>query len=167
MTIITLQIIAVLAQIYIANTSSTKRIMIATFAFNLFSLLCYLFNHDMVTVYMYMIIVVRSAIYIYRDKLKKYTIIPIFFILLQLGIGFSNIEAWHQVISILTPCYVVYYMWFYDTTQKLRWGNVVNNAAWGIYNTITGLYIIALSRLVSVIVNLVAIHTHSDKKEQK
>jgi hypothetical protein len=76
-------------------------------------------------------------------------------ILAQGIIGFLMMENLWQIIPIIIPCYICYYMWFYDTTQKLRIGNIIGNGTWGIYNTATGLYIIAIGRLITVLINAI------------
>ena len=53
---------------------------------------------------------------------------------------------------------------FYNTTQKLRIGNIVNNSLWLIYNVVTGLYIVSISRLITVIVNIVSYIKNKNKK---
>jgi hypothetical protein len=51
-------------------------------------------------------------------------------------------------------------MWFYKTTQKLRVGNIIAAGLWFIYNIITGLYIISISRIITIIVNSIALYVH-------
>ena len=158
--IVFVQVVAVLTQIYIANTEHIKRIMIATFLFNLFNMLCYFLQGDMMTVYMYILIVVRSFVYIEKDKLDKYTFIPIGFIIIQTIVGLTTLQYWYNILAIIIPCYTIYYMWFYKTTQKLRVGNIVSASLWFAYNIITGLYIISISRVITVAVNAIALRTH-------
>jgi hypothetical protein len=121
----------------------------------------YLVNGDKTTAILYIVISGRAFVYIFKDtvieKLKKWAIIvPIIAIILQIVVGFSSIENIWQLLPIITPCYVCYYLWFYNTTQKLRIGNIVNNSLWLIYNVVTGLYIVSISRLITVIVNIVS-----------
>ena len=153
------QVVTCLIQYYIATTEKIKNIFWVTFLFNVANMLCYALNSDMMTVAMYIIICVRSFIYVYRDEIKKHrwhSLVPIICVLLQGGVGFAMIENPWQLIPTIIPCYVCIYMWFYDTTQKLRIGNIIGNGAWGIYNTVTGLYIVAVGRLITVIMNIVA-----------
>ena len=152
------QIVVCIIQYYIATTEKTKNIFWVTFLFNFFNGLCYFFNGDMPTVYFYIVICVRSFIYIYKDKIKVHKwhpVVPIFFIGVQILVGILTLDNYWQLIPMIMPCYVCYYMWFYDTTQKLRIGNIIGNSAWFIYNTATGLYIVAAGRLITVIMNLV------------
>ena len=155
MNIISLQVIAVLIQVYIANTKKVVNVMLATFLFNVLTMLCYLYIDDITTVYMYILIIIRSFIYIFKDKLEKYNFIPLGFIIIQLVVGFITIENFFNIISILVPCYTIYYMWYYKTTQKLRVGNIISNGLWGVYNAIIGLYIIMVARIITVIVNII------------
>jgi hypothetical protein len=59
-----MQIITIIVNIYIAYTEKKKRIYIATFLLNLSQLIMYLFNNDLTTGLIYIVIVVRSFIYI-------------------------------------------------------------------------------------------------------
>ena len=152
------QIAVCIIQYYIATTEKIKNIFWVTFLFNFANLICYFFNGDISTVLLYILICIRTFVYIFRDKLKlhKWSVIISFgFIAIQLVVGFATMTSYWQIIPILTPCYVCYYMWFYETTQKLRIGNIIGNANWCVYNTVTGLYIVAIGRLVTVIMNLV------------
>ena len=70
-----MQIISVIVNTYIAFTEKKKRIYIATFFLNLAQLFMYFFNNDLTTALIYIVIVVRSLVYIYKDKFKT-NIIP-------------------------------------------------------------------------------------------
>lgn len=153
--IIIAQLIVVLINIYIANTENKFRLYFVTFLFNLANLIMYLINEDKVTAILYIIITVRSFIYIFKDKFKT-PIVPIIAILVQLFVGFKKIENIWQLIPIIIPCLVCYYMWFCKTTQQLRIWNIICNAAWAIYNLQTGLYIVMISRIATVLANLIA-----------
>ena len=150
-----MQIITILVNIYISFTEKKKRIYIATFLLNLSQLLMYMFNNDLTTTLIYIVITVRSFIYIYKDKFKT-DIVPYLAIIIQLIIGYYTIENSMQVLSILIPCYTCYYLWFYDDTQKIRIGNIIANILWGVYNIATGLYIVLIMRAMTIISNIVA-----------
>lgn len=150
-----MQIITILVNIYISFTEKKKRIYIATFLLNLSQLLMYMFNNDLTTTLIYIVITVRSFIYIYKDKLKT-DIVPYLAILIQLIIGYYTIENTMQILSVLIPCYTCYYLWFYDDTQKIRIGNIIANILWGVYNIATGLYIVLIMRAMTIISNIVA-----------
>lgn len=112
---------------------------------------------------MYIFITLRSFIYIYRDKYNKKELgylIPLTFIIIQIILGLCFIEKYIQLISICIPCYTCYYMWFNKTTQDLRIGNIIANSLWFIYNVITGLYLIALVRLITIGVNSIQYSKH-------
>lgn len=155
MDLILTQIVVVLINFYIATTENKKNIYIVTFLFNFANLIMYFFNGDKTTVFIYIVISIRSFIYIYKDKFKT-ILIPIIAIIVQLFVGFNNIENLWQLIPILVPCFVCYYMWFSKNTQELRIWNAVCNFLWGIYNLVTGLYIVMISRFLTVIFNLFA-----------
>ena len=121
----------------------------------------YFINDDKTTAILYISITIRSFIYIFKDKFKT-IIVPVIAILIQLFVGFKNIENICQHIPIITPCLVCYYMWFCKTTQQLRIWNMICNGLWGLYNFKTNLYIVMVSRIITVIANLVA-YTKSRK----
>lgn len=164
--VIIAQIIVVLINTYIATTENKKNIYIVTFLFNFANLVMYLLNGDKATSIIYIVISLRSLIYIYKDRFKT-IIVPIICILAQLFIGFTNIENIWQLIPIIVPCFVCYYMWFYKTTQQLRIWNAICNGLWGIYNFQTGLYIVMISRIITVIVNVFAFIKNSKKDIKK
>ncbi len=150
-----MQIITILVNIYISFTEKKKRIYIATFLLNLSQLLMYMFNNDLTTTLIYIVITVRSFIYIYKDKFKT-DVVPYLAILIQLIIGYYTIENGMQILSVLIPCYTCYYLWFYDDTQKIRIGNIIANTLWAVYNIATGLYIVLIMRAMTIISNIVA-----------
>ena len=115
----------------------------------------YFLNNDFTTGLIYIVIVIRSFIYIYKDKFKT-NIIPYIAIAIQLAIGYFTIENRLQILSILIPCYSCWYLWFYKDTQKLRIGNIVANTAWAVYNICNGLYIILIMRAMTVASNVIA-----------
>lgn len=166
--VILAQVLVCIVQYYIATTEKTKNIFIVTWLYNVFNLLCYFLNDDMTTTYVYILICIRSFVYIYRDNFKKHKwhfIVPVLAIIAQLVVGFITMENYWQIIPIIIPCYVCYYMWYYDTTQKLRIGNIIGNGSWGIYNIATNLYIIAAGRIITVIMNIVAFVRKNKCKE--
>ena len=57
-------------------------------------------------------------------------------------------------------------MWFSKNTQELRIWNAICNGLWGIYNLMTGLYIVMMSRIITVIINLV-VYKENKKKDNK
>ena len=150
-----MQILSVIVNTYIAFTEKKIRIYIATFLLNLAQLFMYFFNDDLTTALIYIVIVIRSFVYIYKDKFKT-NIIPYLAIIIQLLIGVFTIQSPIQILSILLPCYTCWYLWFYETTQKIRVGNIIANFAWAIYNVCTGLYIVLIMRAITILSNLIA-----------
>lgn len=153
--IIIVQIIIVMINTYIATTENKIRIYVVTFLFNLANLIMYFINDDIPTATLYIVITIRSFIYIFKDSCKT-VVIPVVMILLQLIVGFTSIENIWQLIPIIIPCLVCYYMWFCKTTQQLRIWNAICNGFWAIYNLKTGLYIVMLNRIITVFINLFA-----------
>ena len=150
-----MQIVTVIVNMYIAVTEKKKRIYIATFLLNLSQLIIYFLNNDLTTALIYIVIVIRSLIYIYKDKFKT-NIIPYVAILIQLIIGYFTIENAIQILSVLIPCYSCWYLWFYNDTQKLRIGNIISNMVWAVYNIYNGLYILLIMRSITISSNAIA-----------
>lgn len=149
-----MQIITIIVNIYISFTEKKKNIYIATFLLNLAQLVMYFFNNDLTTSLIYIIITIRSLIYIYKDNFKT-NIIPYIAISIQILIGFT-VKNGFQIFSIIIACYSCWYLWFYKDTQKLRIGNIVANTAWAIYNICGGLYIILIMRVITIMSNAIA-----------
>ena len=72
-----------------------------------------------------------------------------------------------QIISISAPCFTCYYLWYFDTTQKLRVGNIIANSLWAVYNIANGLYIASLSRLITITVNSISYYKNRDKYKKQ
>lgn len=150
-----MQIVTIIVNIYISFTEKKKRIYIANFLLNLSQLIMYFFNDDLTTALIYIVITIRSFVYIYKDKLKTNTI-PYIAIIIQILIGYLTIQNKLQIFSILIACYSCWYLWFYNDTQKLRIGNIIANTAWACYNICSGLYIIFIMRVMAVGSNIIA-----------
>lgn len=149
-----MQVVTIIVNIYVSFTERTKRIYVATFLLNVAQLIMYFFNQDITTGLIYIIIVVRSYIYIYKDNFKT-DLVPYSMILLQVVVGVLTMEKDIQLMSILIPCYSCWYLWFYNDTQKLRVGNIIANILWAIYNACTGLYIILIMRFMTIMSNVI------------
>lgn len=150
-----MQVITILVNIYISFTEKQKRIYIATFLLNLSQLLMYWFNNDLTTTLIYIVITIRSFIYIHKNKFKTNFIMYIA-IIIQLLIGVFTIEQNIQILPILIPCYTCWYLWVYNDTQKIRIGNIIANILWSVYNIFTGLYIVLIMRVITITSNMIA-----------
>jgi len=150
-----MQIVTIIVNIYIAFTEKKKRIYIATFLLNFSQLIMYFYDGDLTTALIYIVIVIRSFIYIYKEKIKTNSI-PYIIIIIQVLIGVLTIETKLQLISIVISCYSCWYLWFYNNIQKLRIGNIIANTAWAIYNICNGLYIILIMRAITIASNWIA-----------
>ena len=137
--------------IYIAFTKK-KNVYIATLLFNLFNLTVYLAKADKLAVITYTIICVRSFVYLFKDKINsKFT--PLVFIGLHILLGLYTLEVPIQVLAIIAPCLTCVYMWISKNEQHLRFGCVITNGVWFVYNILCGLYGLALTRIIIMIVN--------------
>lgn len=150
-----MQIITVIVKIYMSFTEKKKRIYIANFLLNFSLLMMYYFKSDYTTALIYIVISIRSLVYIYKDKFKT-NIIPCIAIIIQILIGYVTIENGFQIFSVIIACYSCWYLWFYNNTQKLRIGNIIANTAWAIYNIYGGLYIVLIMRGITITSNIVA-----------
>lgn len=161
-----MQLVVLFVSIYISFTPHIKRIFVADFIVNVSLLACYIILGDVTTAVMYVCISLRSFVYIYKDRLLRYGWIPWVAIVAQIALGFATIDNPFQIVSIFIPCWVCWYLWYWhDDKQKIRFGNIVNNGCWGIYNGIVGLWIVVLMRVIVVISNAVSIaRTYREEK---
>ena len=126
-----------------------------------------LYTRDITIVLMYMSISVRSFLYVYKDKFYG-NWLPIVAIIVQLVLGCATIENPLHILAIVLPCFVCWYMWFWqDDKQKIRFGNVINNGGWGIYNALTGLWIVVIMRVFVVACNAVSIYRTSKEQSSR
>ena len=153
------QIASLLGQIYIAFTQKKRNVLAATFLINLAQTVCYYIANDTAAFYIAIVITIRTFVYIFSERLKKYRwsiLVPITAIAIHLAIGFMTIETPMQLITMLTPCFTCYYLWFFRRTQSIRVGNIVGNALWLVYNCLGGLWILALTRVWTIALNAAA-----------
>lgn len=163
-----IQLVVLLVSIYISFTPHIRRIFVADFIVNVSLLACYVILGDVTTAVMYVCISLRSFVYIYKDRLLRYGWIPWVSIVAQIALGFATIDNPFQIVSIFIPCWVCWYLWYWhDDKQKIRFGNIVNNGCWGIYNGIVGLWIVVLMRVIVVLSNAVSIvRTYQEEKKR-
>lgn len=157
------QIIVLIAQLYIATNENIKHIFIARFIYNALYMILYFINADITTTLTYVLNTVRSAVYIERQEIyeqKWHFLVPFTFIIVQIIIGLITMNNYWQLLAIFCGCYFSYYLWFYKTTQKLRVGNMIGDFLWLIYNIISQLWIVAAARVIVIVMNAVAYQNH-------
>lgn len=148
-----LQIIALGVNIYIAFTKK-ERVYLATFIFNAANLFLYMWIGETSAVVSYLLITVRSLVYLFKDKVNlKY--MPVAFIILHVIFGILTVESLIGWLSVLAPCFTCVYMWVSKNEQQLRIGNMVNNGIWLVYNCCMGLWVVALSRVITIVANMI------------
>ena len=152
--LIILQVVAVLVNVYIAFAKK-KNIYITTFAFNFINLCIYIYLGDITTVISYILISLRSFLYIFKDKLKV-KLLPITFIVLHILFGLFTMSNYVQILSVIAPCLTCLYMWFSEDEQQLRLGNIGVASVWCLYNGILGLYGLVISRLITIVANIIS-----------
>lgn len=168
--IIITQLIIVGIGIYLAFTESKKRIYLVTFLFNLTTTILYVIKGDTTTYLACIILTVRAFVFIYKDRLisrfgKSACIIPIFFIVLQLGAGLYTIENPWQLLTILAPAITCAYMWWEHGTQDIRGGNFLTYGMWATYELISGLYIIMISDIINSLFFGISLLLHKSSKQ--
>lgn len=113
---IILQIVAVITDAYIAFSNDKKKILIATFIYNAFSLILFLLLKDFSTV---------------------------------------ATSLWH-ILPTLAPIVVCYLLWFEKSRQNMRIEQAISDSFWLIYNIHVGLYVLCISRVMSIICGIMA-----------
>ena len=160
-----MQVLSLIIAIYISIINNLKNVYIINFIFNAVQLIMYLCIGDKVTAISYIIIVARSFVVLYRDKIHC-SIVPWLFclahVLTYIFTG-SNIT---QLISTITPCVMTLFQWFAKSNQNIRVGSALTNAAWFMYNLLSGLYIAAIMRVVLVLSNVITyVHNRGHVEE--
>ena len=153
------QIIAVIIDAIIAFSNNKKKILILTFSFNLLNFFMYFLKKDQVAMTSYILIISRSFIYLFQDKLKKYKIsifIPLTFILLHIILGLKSVTTFWNLLPIIAPCIVCYLLWFEKKRQNMRLEQALSDLLWFIHNIYSGLYIVSISRIISISLGLIA-----------
>ncbi len=162
------QIVSLLGQIYIAFTRQKRNVLVATFLINLAQTVCYYIANDTAAFYIAIVITVRTFVYIFSERLKEHRwsiLIPITAVAIHLVVGIASIERPLQLITIFTPCFTCWYLWFFRRTQSIRVGNIIGNALWLVYNCLGGLWILALTRVWTIALNAAAYFRYQRKPE--
>ena len=157
--LIIFQIIALIVDGCIAFSNNKKNILLMTFVFNFLSFLLYLFIKDYSTVISCILIVTRSFTYIYQEKIKKYKfsfLVPIGFMTLHFILGLKTITSIWEILPIIAPCIVCYLLWFEKKRQNMRLLQALSDLLWFIHNVYSGLYIVSISRILSIVLGLLA-----------
>lgn len=151
------QVLALLCNTFIAFSRSKRNVYIANFLFNVFALLTGFFQGDYGLCLSYTIILYRSAIMLYKDKIKSQCKhFSLTFIVAHIVLGIISWENIWSVIPIIAPIIAGSVMWYSDDLQLYRLSNILNNTLWGIHNFQSGSYILVLVRLYNVTINGVA-----------
>lgn len=159
MVTIILQVIAVVTDIYIAFTNNKKHILFLTFLYNVLSMTLYLILRDYAAIISCILIVSRSFIYLFQDKIKKlkvHWIVPLLFISMHCIMGISKMENYWHILTIIAPCIICYLLWFEKSRQNMRLEQIVSDCLWLTYNLHSGLYILSISRVVSIASGFIA-----------
>ena len=168
-TILILQIIAVIIDIYIAFSNDKKKILILAFLYNAFVFILYLLTKDFSTMFSYIIIVARSTIYIYQKQLKKYKysyFIPIAFMVCHIISGIKTAESLWHILTIAAPIIVCYLLWFEKSRQKMRLEQAASDLLWLVYNIHAGLYILCISYIITITSGIIAFVTNINNKAE-
>lgn len=159
MDIIIFQILAIIIDVYIAFSNNKRNILIAVFSYNFLSMLLYFMIKDYTTVYSFILIVSRSFIYLFQNKIKKHKLsflVPISIMLIHVIVGLRTFESFWNIIPIAAPIIVCYLLWFEKSRQNMRLEQASSDLLWIAYNIHSGLYIICISGLFSIGSGLIA-----------
>lgn len=148
--IIILQLIVLILNIIQTRYNNTRKMLVFTLLANTVTFFTYFVNNNYVGAVIYSITVIRSILYVYKDKFRT-NITCYIMITFQIIIAVLTIDSYFEILNITAGIYSCYYMWFYKTPQQFRAGFIVNNVLRLAYETINGLYILAIMRTCSII----------------
>lgn len=160
-----LQLVGLTVNLIIAFVNDTKKIYWLSFLFNAVNLILYIITNDWAAVLSGTLITLRSFLYIYKDKIRS-NWTPVIFCAMHITLGLLFMQTPWQVLTIVAPCTVCLSMWFWKGHyQKLRFGNIVNAGCWLLYNIHTGMCLIAICRVLTLVANVVALYQNSSTKK--
>ncbi len=163
-----LQIIALIFYAYIAFSHKKRNVLITVFVHNFTCLILSVVINDFSAVYSYILVNLRSFIFLYQDRLKKnqYTnAIPVGICILHIILGISSVERWYQIPTIIGPIVLTLSFWFENNRQRMRAEQSFSDAMWLIYNAFAGLYILCITRVMMITISLIAIYKNKNKIE--
>lgn len=156
-TIVT-QTIALFCNTYTAFSKKTKNVYIANCLFNIFAMLTGLLQGDYGTCVSYLIIIYRSIATIYKDKVSsKISWFPYTFVVLHILFGIVTWKDYWSIIPTVTPIITGLVMWYSNNLQVYRGNNILNNLLWFIHNVHSKSYILCITRVYAIGVNVVAL----------
>lgn len=156
--VIITQTLAVVCNTYITFAKKQKNIYVANFLFNLFCLITGLFQKDYALCVSYLITIYRAISLIYKDKLKaRMNWFPLTFVLAHIIFGIITWVDWWCIIPIVTPIITGCILWYSDDLQIYRVNNILNNGLWTVHNLRSHSYILIITRLYTIIINIVAL----------
>ncbi len=153
-TSILLQTLAVIINTYIAFTNKKKHILVAGFIYNAFCLILFFLIKDYAGMASYVLIVFRSAVYLFQDKLKPIKcswVIPSVLILLHVISGAKAYVSVWSILPILAPSISCYLLWFETSRQRMRIEQAISDNIWLVYYIYAGLYVLCISRVVAIV----------------
>lgn len=156
-TIVT-QTLALCCNTYVAFTKSKKHVYVASFMFNVFALLTGLFQQDYGLCVSYILIIYRSLVIIYKDRIKvKCKHFAFTFIIAHIVFGIITWKDLWSIIPVITPIFTGSILWYSDNLQLYRVNNILNNLLWSIHNIQSQSYILVVTRVYTIMINIVAI----------
>lgn len=162
-TVIT-QTLAVMCNTYIAFARKQKHIYIANVLFNSFCLITGLLQKDYAICVSYLITIYRAVSLLYKDKLKnKFAWFPFTFITAHIVFGALTWTDWWCIIPIVTPIITGCILWYTDNLQLYRVNNIANNSLWTIHNIHSYSYILIITRVYTIIVNIISLFKNRRK----
>ena len=86
----------------------------------------------------------------YKDKMFWF---PYTFVVAHVLFGIFTWQNTWSLIPILTPIFTGLILWYYDNVTLYRKNNIINNTLWLVHNVQSQSYIIALTRIYTILVN--------------
>ena len=151
-----IQILSLITGVWSAFTRKKFFVLLSTAIFNTSMLLCYIVTKDYVALGSSILICTRSIIYLYKEKLSRFNIIPFLFISLHIITGIIKLQNPYQIITIVAPCLICYCFWFVDNLQEIRLFNTINSILWFMYMIHCELYISSINYILNCIIFIIS-----------
>lgn len=152
MTVI-LQCLVFTVNIIITFCKTKHRMLFMHFIVNLLTLFTYIVNGNYEAAILYVITVIRPLLFMYKDNMKT-NLLCYITIVIQIIIALFTFTEPLDLFNLTAGVYSCYYMWFYNTANKLRIGLIINNLLRIVYEAHKGLYILVIIRIITILTSI-------------
>ena len=166
---IILQVFSVIFGIYNAFAHKKSHVLISIFVYNILNLALMFIIKDYSTFYLSLLLTIRSIVYLFQNKLKKYKwsiIIPISIIVGHVVITLTTMTHWYQLLPLVAVVSVAAILWFSKNRQAIRIDFALSDFLWLVYSAIMGLYISCISRVIMIAASLIAFYNNRHVQEE-